>query len=41
MEITNETAEGLSLAVPPYRVDVTRDVDVIEDISSLFTDIIT
>jgi Phenylalanyl-tRNA synthetase beta subunit len=36
MEITNETAEGLSLAVPPYRVDVTRDVDVIEDILRIY-----
>jgi len=36
MEITNETAEGLSLAVPPYRVDVTRDVDVIEDILRVY-----
>jgi len=36
MEITNETAEGLSLAVPPYRVDVMRDVDVIEDILRVY-----
>ncbi len=36
MEITNETAEGLSLAVPPYRVDVTRDVDIIEDILRIY-----
>jgi len=36
MEITNETAEGLSLAVPPYRVDVLRDVDVIEDILRIY-----
>lgn len=36
MKITNETAEGLSLAVPPYRVDVTRDVDVIEDILRIY-----
>ncbi|MBP1593903.1 MAG: pheT, partial [Bacteroidetes bacterium] len=36
MEITNETAEGLSLAVPPYRVDVIRDVDVIEDILRIY-----
>lgn len=36
MEITNETAEGLSLAVPPYRVDVFRDVDVIEDILRIY-----
>ncbi|BEG98705.1 phenylalanine--tRNA ligase subunit beta [Bacteroides sedimenti] len=36
MEITSETAEGLSLAVPPYRVDVIRDVDVIEDILRIY-----
>ncbi|WP_321517124.1 phenylalanine--tRNA ligase subunit beta [uncultured Bacteroides sp.] len=36
MEITGETAEGLSLAVPPYRVDVMRDVDVIEDILRIY-----
>ncbi len=36
IEITNETAEGLSLLVPPYRVDVQRDVDVIEDILRIY-----
>lgn len=36
MEITSETAEGLTLAVPPYRVDVLRDVDVIEDILRVY-----
>lgn len=36
MKITNETAEGLSLSVPPYRVDVQRDVDVIEDILRIY-----
>jgi phenylalanyl-tRNA synthetase beta chain len=36
MEILSETAEGLSLAVPPYRVDVMRDVDVIEDILRIY-----
>ena len=36
MEILNETAEGMSLAVPPYRVDVMRDVDVIEDILRIY-----
>ncbi|WP_295768227.1 phenylalanine--tRNA ligase subunit beta [uncultured Mucilaginibacter sp.] len=34
--ITNETAEGLFLKVPPYRVDVTREVDVIEDILRIY-----
>jgi len=36
IQIVNETAEGLSLKVPPYRVDVTRDVDVIEDILRIY-----
>jgi len=34
--IVNETAEGLSLKVPPYRVDVTRDVDVVEEILRIY-----
>ena len=36
MKITNETVEGLTLAVPPYRVDVQRDCDVIEDILRIY-----
>ena len=36
MKITNETAEGLTLVVPPYRVDVQRDCDVIEDILRIY-----
>ncbi|MBP5318979.1 MAG: phenylalanine--tRNA ligase subunit beta, partial [Paludibacteraceae bacterium] len=36
MEIQSETAEGLVLLVPPYRVDVQRDVDVIEDILRVY-----
>jgi phenylalanyl-tRNA synthetase beta chain len=36
IEIVNETAEGLSLKVPPYRVDVTRDVDVVEEILRIY-----
>ncbi len=36
MKIQNETAEGLTLAVPPYRVDVQRDCDVIEDILRIY-----
>ena len=36
MKITNETQEGLTLAVPPYRVDVQRDCDVIEDILRIY-----
>jgi phenylalanyl-tRNA synthetase beta chain len=36
IEIVNETEEGLSLKVPPYRVDVTRDVDVVEEILRIY-----
>ncbi|WP_455590409.1 phenylalanine--tRNA ligase subunit beta [Bacteroides sp.] len=36
MKIMNETADGLTLAVPPYRVDVQRDCDVIEDILRIY-----
>lgn len=36
MKITNETSEGLSLEVPVYRIDVQRDVDVIEDILRIY-----
>jgi phenylalanyl-tRNA synthetase beta chain len=32
IEIVAETAEGLNLRVPAYRVDVTREVDIIEEI---------
>lgn len=36
MKITAETSEGLTLFVPPYRVDVQRDVDVIEDVLRIY-----
>src|SRR6202012_1704904 len=36
IQIVSESAEGLSLKVPPYRVDVTRDVDVIEEILRIY-----
>ena len=36
MKIMNETVDGLTLAVPPYRVDVQRDCDVIEDILRIY-----
>ncbi|MDB5029794.1 phenylalanine--tRNA ligase subunit beta [Mucilaginibacter sp.] len=36
IEIVSESAEGLILKVPPYRVDVTRDVDVIEEILRIY-----
>ena len=37
MKIMNETVDGLTLAVPPYRVDVQRDCDVIERFNSHIT----
>ena len=36
MKIVDETALGLTLDVPPYRVDVQRDCDVIEDILRIY-----
>lgn len=36
IEIAHETPEGLSLHVPVYRIDVRRDVDVIEDILRIY-----
>lgn len=36
IEVVAETAEGLSLKVPPYRVDVTREVDVIEEVLRIY-----
>ena len=36
MNITEETPEGLHLEVPVYRIDVQRDVDVIEDILRIY-----
>lgn len=36
MTIVSETAEGLDIEVPVYRVDVLRDVDVIEDILRIY-----
>lgn len=34
--ISNERADGMSLLVPPYRVDVKREVDVIEEILRIY-----
>ena len=34
--INEETPEGLSLAVPPYRVDVKREADIIEEILRVY-----
>ena len=36
MKIVEENAEGLTLDIPPYRVDVQRDCDVIEDILRIY-----
>ncbi|MBP5259886.1 MAG: phenylalanine--tRNA ligase subunit beta [Paludibacteraceae bacterium] len=36
IRIDNETDDELQLSVPPYRVDVQRDVDVIEDILRVY-----
>ncbi|KAA6348581.1 Phenylalanine--tRNA ligase beta subunit [termite gut metagenome] len=36
IKILNETSDGMTLAIPPYRVDVQRDVDVIEDILRIY-----
>jgi phenylalanyl-tRNA synthetase beta chain len=36
MKVLKENAEGMTLAVPPYRVDVQRDCDVIEDILRIY-----
>ncbi|MBI9061990.1 MAG: phenylalanine--tRNA ligase subunit beta [Marinilabiliaceae bacterium] len=36
MEIKSETDDVLELSIPPYRVDVTREADVIEDILRIY-----
>src|SRR4051812_35319453 len=36
IKVVNETEETLSLQVPPYRVDVTREVDVVEEILRIY-----
>ncbi|MBQ4525201.1 MAG: phenylalanine--tRNA ligase subunit beta, partial [Bacteroidaceae bacterium] len=36
MKIVNETAEGITLEVPAYRVDVQRPCDVVEDILRIY-----
>ncbi len=36
IKITAETEEGLLLEIPPYRVDVTREADVIEEILRIY-----
>ncbi len=36
IDVTHENVEELTLRIPTYRVDVTRDVDVIEDILRIY-----
>jgi phenylalanyl-tRNA synthetase beta chain len=36
MKVVEENAEGMTLAVPPYRVDVQRYCDVIEDVLRIY-----
>ena len=36
IEITNVTEEGFSMTIPRYRVDVTREADVIEEILRIY-----
>ncbi len=36
MEILNEDEVGMKLSIPPYRVDVQREVDVVEDILRIY-----
>ena len=36
MKVVSETAEGLKLEIPAYRVDVTRPCDVVEDILRIY-----
>ncbi len=36
MKVVEETAEGLLLDVPAYRVDVQRPCDVVEDILRIY-----
>ena len=36
IKIEKETEKGLSLLVPPYRVDVNREADVIEEILRIY-----
>lgn len=36
MNVLSETADGLAISVPVYRIDVQRDVDVIEDILRIY-----
>ncbi|MEQ9063035.1 MAG: phenylalanine--tRNA ligase subunit beta [Vicingaceae bacterium] len=35
-EISKESSEGVELIVPPYRVDVTREIDVVEEVLRIY-----
>ncbi|VTP96663.1 phenylalanine--tRNA ligase subunit beta [Sphingobacterium daejeonense] len=36
IEIKNETNEGFDVLVPPYKVDVTREIDVVEEVLRIY-----
>ncbi|MGF1636087.1 MAG: phenylalanine--tRNA ligase subunit beta [Cyclobacteriaceae bacterium] len=36
IEITNESNEGFTAIVPPYKVDITREADIIEEILRIY-----
>jgi phenylalanyl-tRNA synthetase beta chain len=36
IQITSETESGLTLSVPPYRVDVQREADIVEEIIRIY-----
>ncbi len=36
IEISNATAEGFDVSVPPYRVDVQREADIVEEILRIY-----
>jgi phenylalanyl-tRNA synthetase beta chain len=36
IEIIEETKEGLSLSIPPFKVDVQREIDVIEEVLRIY-----
>jgi phenylalanyl-tRNA synthetase beta chain len=36
IQITSESSEGLTLSVPPYRVDVQREADIVEEIIRIY-----
>src|SRR5690606_11933870 len=36
IRIGTETAEGVQVSVPPYKVDVTREIDVVEEVLRIY-----